>query len=96
MAPPLRPGRPPLAYRDGRDGGLASLSSHAFEHPADTVPEFADEAPLLEAEAIGHPLLPEDRVVRNDIRIGGAHPAGPRVVIVSGSNMSGRAPCCGR
>jgi hypothetical protein len=75
----------------GEIEALASLSSHAFEHPADPFPEFAPDAPLLEAEAIGHPLLPEGRVVRNDIRIGGAGPAGPRVIIVSGSNMSGKS-----
>jgi hypothetical protein len=46
---------------------------------------------LLEAEAIGHPLIEEARVVRNDVRIGGAAPAGPRVMVVSGSNMSGKS-----
>lgn len=75
----------------GEMEALASLSSHAYEHPADPFPEFTAEAPLLEAEDIGHPLLPEDRVIRNDIRIGGEDPAGPRVLIVSGSNMSGKS-----
>jgi hypothetical protein len=46
---------------------------------------------LLEAEGIGHPLIEESRVVRNDVRIGGAAPAGPRVLVVSGSNMSGKS-----
>ena len=46
---------------------------------------------LLEAEAIGHPLIERSRVVRNDVRIGGAAPAGPRVLVVSGSNMSGKS-----
>lgn len=75
----------------GEIEALASLSSHAYEHPADPFPEFTEEIPLLEAESIGHPLIPEDRVVRNDIRVGGAAPAGPRVLIVSGSNMSGKS-----
>jgi DNA mismatch repair ATPase MutS len=66
---------------------LCSLASHAFEHPSDTFPEFASEGPWIDAEAIGHPLLPEDKVVRNDIRIGGAL----RVIVVSGSNMSGKS-----
>ena len=30
----------------GRDGGAGSLASHAFEHPADPFPEFADAAPV--------------------------------------------------
>jgi hypothetical protein len=46
---------------------------------------------LLEAEGIGHPLIEESRVVRNHVRIGGAAPAGPRVLVVSGSNMSGKS-----
>ncbi|MCX6626888.1 MAG: hypothetical protein NTW28_04560 [Candidatus Solibacter sp.] len=66
---------------------LCSLASHAFEHPADPFPEFASEGPWIDAEAIGHPLLAEDKVVRNDIQIGGAL----RVIVVSGSNMSGKS-----
>jgi hypothetical protein len=71
----------------GEMEALCSLASHAFEHPADPFPEFATEGPWIEAEAIGHPLLAENKVVRNDIRIGGAL----RVVVVSGSNMSGKS-----
>ncbi len=71
----------------GEMEALCSLASHAFEHPADPFPEFAPEGPWIEAEAIGHPLLAEDKVVRNDIRIGGAL----RVMVVSGSNMSGKS-----
>jgi hypothetical protein len=52
---------------------------------------FSEDGALLEAEAIGHPLIEECRVVRNDVRIGGAAPAGPRVLVVSGSNMSGKS-----
>jgi DNA mismatch repair ATPase MutS len=70
---------------------LCSLASHAFEHPADPFPQFSEEGALLEAEAIGHPLIEESRVVRNSVRIGGAAPAGPRVLVVSGSNMSGKS-----
>ena len=66
---------------------LCSLASHAFEHPADTFPEFAPDGPWLDAGGIGHPLLPEDRVVRNDVRIGGEL----QVLVVSGSNMSGKS-----
>ena len=66
---------------------LCSLASHAFEHPADPFPEFRSESPWLEAEAIGHPLLDENRVVRNDVRIGRTL----RLLVVSGSNMSGKS-----
>jgi hypothetical protein len=40
------------------------------------------------ATALGHPLLHSDRCVRNDVRLGGD---GPRALIVSGSNMSGKS-----
>ncbi len=66
---------------------LSSLASHAYEHPGDPFPEFASEGPRIEAESIGHPLIPEDRVVRNNVTIGGDL----RVLIVSGSNMSGKS-----
>jgi MutS-like protein len=70
----------------GEMEALSSLASHAFEHPADPFPEFAEDA-CLEAEGVGHPLIPEDRVVRNDVRLSGSL----QVLIVSGSNMSGKS-----
>jgi len=90
----------------GEMEALCSLASHAFEHPEDPFPVFISEprtsesglaegGALLEAEGIGHPLIEEGRVVRNDVRIGGTGcplgPPGPRVLVVSGSNMSGKS-----
>ncbi len=71
----------------GEIEALSSFASHAYEHPADTFAEFLDGGVCLDAQSIGHPLIPESRVVRNDIRIGGAL----RVLVVSGSNMSGKS-----
>ena len=71
----------------GEMEALCSLASHAFEHPADPFPEFAKSGPWLQADGIGHPLLPEDKVVRNDVQIGGER----RLLVVSGSNMSGKS-----
>jgi hypothetical protein len=71
----------------GEMEALCSLACHAFEHPADPFPEFTAESPYLKAEAIGHPLLREDRVVRNDVLLGGDL----RLLLVSGSNMSGKS-----
>ncbi len=71
----------------GEIEALCSLASHAFEHPDDTLPEFAAEAPWIEAEGIGHPFLPEEQAVRNDVQIGGDL----RLLVVSGSNMSGKS-----
>jgi len=68
---------------------LASLGSYAFEHPADPFPEFAPSGspPSFEGKALGHPLLPADKCVRNDATLGGRN----QVLLVSGSNMSGKS-----
>lgn len=69
---------------------LSSLAGHAYEHPEDPFPEIVDleheRRALLRGEALGHPLLP--RAVPNDVNLGGD---GPRVLLVSGSNMSGKS-----
>ncbi|MGD0200386.1 MAG: DNA mismatch repair protein MutS [Bryobacteraceae bacterium] len=66
---------------------LCSLASYAYEHPADPFPEFASDGPCLEGEGLAHPLLPESRAVRNDVRLS----AELQVLVVSGSNMSGKS-----
>jgi hypothetical protein len=71
----------------GEIEALASLASHAYEHPADPFPEIVDTPPLFEAEGIGHPLIPDARCVRNDVRLDGSR----RLLVVSGSNMSGKS-----
>jgi DNA mismatch repair ATPase MutS len=45
------------------------------------------EEPCFVGEGLGHPLIPEARCVRNDVRLGETL----RVLIVSGSNMSGKS-----
>ncbi len=50
-------------------------------------PEFVTEGALLDADAVGHPLIPAARVVRNSLRLGDEL----RVLVVSGSNMSGKS-----
>jgi len=71
----------------GRLEALASLATLAFEHPDDAVPEVGEPAAPLVAEAIAHPLLPLDRAVRNDVALGDPI----RLLVVSGSNMSGKS-----
>ena len=67
---------------------FAALATFAFERPADPFPELVDEAAVFDATALGHPLIAPAVAVRNDVRLGGG---GPRVIIVSGSNMSGKS-----
>ncbi|MBW2314472.1 MAG: DNA mismatch repair protein MutS [Deltaproteobacteria bacterium] len=71
----------------GEFEALASLATHTFEHPEDVFPEVVDGPAVFEAEGIGHPLLPPDASVRNDVALGDA----PRALVVSGSNMSGKS-----
>ena len=67
---------------------LCALATFAFEHPDAPYPQIADGAPQLVAEALWHPLLPAASAVANDVALG---PDGARVLIVSGSNMSGKS-----
>lgn len=71
----------------GEFEAIASLSGHAFEHPRDVFPELVESGPVFDAQALGHPLLAEDQCVRNDLSIGGPL----RLVMISGSNMSGKS-----
>lgn len=68
---------------------LSSLASYAYEHPTDFFPELlpVGEYARVEAEGLGHPLIPEFRCVRNDLALGRAS----RLLMISGSNMSGKS-----
>jgi MutS domain V len=69
---------------------LLSLATYSFEHPADPFPEFAvatDSAPLFAGADLGHPLMPAAQCVPNSVRLD----ASTRVLLVSGSNMSGKS-----
>jgi len=72
---------------------FSSLSAYRFEHPDDPFPDIVSSADGSRADAIydgvqlGHPLLPAARSVRNDVRLGRE----PGLLIVSGSNMSGKS-----
>lgn len=71
----------------GEIGALSALACYAYEHPGDPFPEFVEGPALLEAEALGHPLIPAARLVRNDLSLGTGLP----MLAVSGSNMSGKS-----
>lgn len=66
---------------------LLSLAAYNFERPNDPFPEFVEGAAEFEAEALGHPLLVEAVCVRNDVQVCGA----TRILLISGSNMSGKS-----
>ena len=70
---------------------LLSLASYSYEHPDDPFPEFAPALPIEPAiflgEELGHPLIPSVECVRNNVQLD----AQTRVLLVSGSNMSGKS-----
>ncbi len=75
----------------GRTDALSALAGLAHAHPDWAFPEITEEqrdgAPRLEAKALGHPLLPPETAVRNDVGLG---PPGS-LLLVTGSNMSGKS-----
>ncbi len=66
---------------------LNALAGYAYENPQDPFPEVVPEGPLFEAAGLGHPLLPRAQCVTNDVRLNGTL----RLLVVSGSNMSGKS-----
>jgi hypothetical protein len=71
----------------GEIEALLSLSAYRYEHPDDPFPEFVEGTPHIGGEALGHPLIPAARCVRNDVKLDGE----TRAMLVSGSNMSGKS-----
>ena len=71
---------------------FSSLSAYRFEHPDDPFPEIVDlpaseRTGIFDGRGLGHPLLPAARAVRNDV----ACVAPTQLLVVSGSNMSGKS-----
>jgi hypothetical protein len=66
---------------------LATLGGYTYEHPTDVFPEFVETAPCFEAQGLTHPLLPQDRAVANDLKLG----PDLQLIMVSGPNMAGKS-----
>jgi hypothetical protein len=74
----------------GEMEALLSLAAYSYEHPADPFPEFVaaeNGIGFFEGAELGHPLLAAEKCVRNSVRLDAAM----RVLLVSGSNMSGKS-----
>jgi DNA mismatch repair ATPase MutS len=93
----------------GQIEGLNSLATFAFNHPEYVYPLPVEEEAADSCRArrrrgphaadssskraqLAHPLIPADRRVANDFRIGREE----KLILVTGSNMSGRRLFCGR
>jgi MutS domain V len=76
----------------GEIEALISLATYSYEHPSDPFPEFvggvgSDPRGFFDGIELGHPLLAADKCVRNSVHLDDA----TRVLLVSGSNMSGKS-----
>ena len=64
-----------------------SMATFAYNHPEYIYPVIQEEGTQLVATGIGHPLIPAEECVRNDIGIGDPQ----QFLIITGSNMSGKS-----
>jgi hypothetical protein len=76
----------------GEFEALSSLAAYAYEHPADPFPELvagdsSTAAAVFAGSDLGHPLLSAAAMVRNDVSLGDT----AQLLVVSGSNMSGKS-----
>jgi hypothetical protein len=66
---------------------LSSLASFHYERSSTSFPELQEQGPCFEAVDLTHPLMSPKRCVPNDVALGDER----RLLIVSGSNMSGKS-----
>jgi hypothetical protein len=71
----------------GQFEAFCSLATLVRDHPEWTMPAVDPAAERLQARQLGHPLLPRETCVPNDVEVG---PAGS-FLLVTGSNMSGKS-----
>jgi len=72
----------------GEFEALCSLGGYAFERPRNVFPDLlSGDEPEFDAQALNHPLIPVSEAIANDVQLGGEM----RLLLVSGSNMSGKS-----
>jgi MutS domain V/MutS domain III len=71
----------------GEIEALLCFGTYSYEHADDPFPEFVKGAASLDAAEIKHPLIASENCVSNNVRIGDD----VSVLLVSGSNMSGKS-----
>jgi hypothetical protein len=71
----------------GEIEALVSLARYSYEHPEYPFPEFIEGTAAFQADELGHPLIPAAARICNDVDMSGS----TRVLLVSGSNMSGKS-----
>lgn len=67
--------------------GLSALANFAQDHVGVVFPEIHSEKPILEAQELGHPMIPPQNRITNNFTH--AHPQ--EIGLITGSNMSGKS-----
>lgn len=70
----------------GWTDSMVSLGGFAYNHPLFTIPELQPDKELMELDGLGHPLIPDQKRVDNDLRIDSE-----KVVVITGANMAGKS-----
>lgn len=71
----------------GEIEALNALANFAYEHPENPFPELVETGACFDGKHLGHPLIPASQRVHNDVTMS----ARRQLLIVSGSNMSGKS-----
>ncbi len=71
----------------GEIEALHSLAAYRHENPNDPFANITSDDTRIDAKALSHPLLPRAKSIANDCSLNAQEP----LVIVSGSNMSGKS-----
>jgi len=71
----------------GEFEALLALASYSYENPTDPFPAIEPSGMMFVADELAHPLIPRSRSVSNSLRLD----QDLRLLVVSGSNMSGKS-----
>ena len=71
----------------GELDALCALGTFAFNHPGYTYPTITNQPFVFRAKDMGHPLMPQEQCVTNDVEI----PQRPYFLIITGANMAGKS-----
>ncbi len=70
----------------GWTDAMISLSGFAWNHPDFSTPDVSDIAADFEIAGLGHPLIPHQKRVANDLEVSSG-----KVVVITGANMAGKS-----
>ena len=70
----------------GWTDAMISLAGFTWNHPDFSTPDVSDTAADFEMSGLGHPLIPHQKRVANDLEISSG-----KVVVITGANMAGKS-----